>query len=728
MRFRKKHSIPLLLATALQAGSWSALPSIPRGQPAGISGDGGIVVARNRSGGMSWRSSVAIPGGSLAPSWNPLPSLPTGTAGSNLSRAPGGVVRGDLVAGKTADAIVYQTVGDGTVKRSVVAPSLVPDAFDHDGRRIVATFRDSSIYGRHLYLSVDSLASFDKSASGAIASASYAWRPLSLPSDIQFVSDCWIEGRLIVVSTDSSNWISRDTGATWTRLPLSDLYRVDMKGDTIVGASTGTKRLYVSSDAGASWDSSAQGSPLYLAFRGGALYGVFQQRTGAVYELARSVNLGKTWNTILTDVPTGNLGEIVAWDGASLWAMRGVELVRSENDGRTWTVADSGLEEGYVGKIRAYGNALLVLQNQKDPWLSLVPWNRLWMFAEGKWTLVRDSVVDIEVVDTGADRGVFALIDTMNFWPYGTASAHLALESTTDLRSWKTFTAVSPYSVALGISSQGVLVGEADGVAIVTPGARIARDTAWGPSGKIRLDGYGVLEWQDGRCVWTNLGNLQVRENGAVVAKRSYVGQYVSMGSKYGYAVGRNIDNAWMADFANKGVAYGLGTGGSVSGARRMRDSIAAWDGGSSFSLMRPEGQRVVAGPAGEGVTRVEWVSTSALGSLLTVVDSTFALADLHGRLWRWDRDGSSAAGRGTRNATRIVVRNGGLSLELDVDARVRIARFDARGRSLGVLVDERLARGNHRLALEAVPGITFAVATVDGNAQRAVAIPSSSR
>ena len=143
---------------------------------------------------------------------------------------------------------------------------------------------------------------------------------------------------------------------------------------------------------------------------------------------------------------------------------------------------------------------------------------------------------------------------------------------------------------------------------------------------------------------------------------------------------------------------------------------------------MRPEGQRVVAGPVGEGVTRVEWVSTSALGSLLTVVDSTFALADLHGRLWRWDRDGSSVAGRGTRNATRFVVRNGGLSLELDVDARVRIVRFDARGRSLGVLVDEPLARGSHRLALEPVPGITFAVATVDGNAQKAVAIPSSSR
>jgi len=697
----------LAMAAGIQAAGWTALPELPRGSAGNVSGDGNAVAFTNFMGGTS----VHIPSSSVAPWIKRRADVNTMSV----------VVRKNLIAYLVNDGghnkILYGNVSDSALKRAEFSNTMTPlSSIDHDGRRILAV-RGSSNSSATLHLSVDSAILLKGEVFGTV----HAWRTLRMPQEwVKYgTAKGWIEGRLILASNSAGTFLSRDTGATWTTFAIPYMGDCDISGDTIVGRSWASSRLYVSIDAGASWDSSALGGPYGISFRGGRLYGLFSQ-SDTTYDLVSSANLGKTWNTVLEDIVSSN--ENLAWDGSALWVNKHGALLRSSNEGRTWTVADSGLGETVVGKMRGFMMKLLVLQNLKTPDTYDIPFHRLWAYDGRDWTLVRDNVMDFEVMETDTGRAVFVLVDTGSLWKERPYAAKLRLERSYNLTSWQVMPGVAPYSVALGMSKRGLLVGQKHDVAVFTSGSRVLHDSAWKISYGRDLGRRGFLVEQDGKLAWCEYGQMYVRRDTQEVLLTTGVKAYATQGSKYGYRI-MDTGSSWLADFAPMTVAYPLLKPTIASGVAAMRDSIATWNGSDTIALMRPEGERRVIGPQGQGVTQVEWVSTSALGSIIAMVDSTFVVADLHGRLWRLDKYGSVGVGASSPRTAPLSLRRGSLALELSRAAHVRIERFDGQGRSLGIVADGMLEQGKHAIRIDPVGSVTFAVPVVDGIRHSAVKI-----
>ncbi|MBK8800874.1 MAG: hypothetical protein IPN71_02245 [Fibrobacteres bacterium] len=291
------------------------------------------------------------------------------------------------------NGVVYGALGDSVLKTAFLGNAVGPlSGIDHDGRHILAV-RSAYDITPSLYLSADSVVTDPVLAKGFPAGTLHAWRLLTLPPDFVQYNDAYgkIEGRLIVASNGTGTIVSRDTGATWTTFPIRYLGDCDISGDTVVGRSYSSKRLFVSTDAGVSWDSSAMAGPWSISFRGGRLYGQMFE-TDSTYDLVSSANLGKSWNTVLDDVDARR--EHLAWDGNALWATKHGVLLRSPNEGRTWTVADSGLGETVIRKLRAFGPDLLALQALKHPTPTNFRPPAVGLRWPREWKVVRDSVTD----------------------------------------------------------------------------------------------------------------------------------------------------------------------------------------------------------------------------------------------------------------------------------------------------------------------------------------------
>lgn len=704
--------LPILAAAAgIHAASWTALPELPRGSAGYVSGDGNGVAFTNGLGGTSYHSPIS----SVAP-WIKL------RASANSMSV---LVRKNLIAylvnNGMHNGVEYGALGDSVLKTAFFSNTIGPlSGIDQDGRHILA-IRSGSNFTPSLHLSVDSVVTDPVFAKGVPAGTMHAWRLLKMPSEFSKYGTVIgrIEGRLIVASNTNRSFLSRDTGATWTTSTIPYLSDCDISGDTIVGMSFSSNRLQVSIDAGATWDSSALNGALGFSFRGGKLYGLLWQ-SDTTYDLVSSANLGKSWNTILEEV--NSINYYLAWDGSALWVTKHDALLRSSDEGRTWTVGDSGLGETVISKLRGFGNTLLVLQALKYPDTYDIPFHRLWAFDGTGWTLVRDSVTDFEVMETDTGRAVFVLADTGSVWRERPNGAKLRLERSYNLKSWQVMPGLAPYSVALGMSKRGLLVGQKHDVAIFTRGSRVVLDSAWKVSYGRDLGRRGFLVEQDEKLAWGEYGQMFMRRDTQEVLLTTGVKAYATLGSKYGYRI-MDTASSWLADFAQMATTYPFLKPTIASGVAVLRDSIATWNGSDTFALMRPEGERRVLGPEGKGVTQVDYVSMSALGSLLTVIDSTYVVADLRGRIWRFDKYGSVGVGPSHPRSAPLSLRRGGLSLELARDAKVRIERFDALARSLEVVVDGILAQGRHLFPLSGVSGVSFAVVTIDGIRQQSLKI-----
>lgn len=709
------------LAGSLHAASWTMLPPIPRGMPIDISGDGNAVLATGIYGAAAMHSSIQTMGLLPADPWVPQ----SGVVGSQrvlLRKELVAYLKGSIQYGDAG--IYYRNLGESTFRKSVMPDAEVYEFsdFDQDGRRIaviLSRWNNKPL----LYVSVDSAATDATVASSP--EIEHYWRKLTLPVGFGDLYTnglrCWIEGRLLMVTNQSKTWISSDTGATWSAQALPYLQTADIKGDTIVGRNYSGKRLFVSRDAGATWDSTALDSPTDIAFRGGRLYGLFFL-SDTTYELSISNDLGKSWNNLLSEV---NISEnFVNWDGASLWARRRNELVRSIDGGKSWTAGDSALPLSTVGKIRGFGPSLLVLQKLQGPSSSYLPWHRLWEYQGGTWTFVRDSVLDIEVMDTDTGRAVFALVDSGTKWSTFAWYAHPRLERSFNLKAWQRIPGIMPISVVLGLSKRGLLVGEANRVAVFTRGSKLLVDSAWKSTDVCNLTGGGFLLEQDGAMVWSNDRTMYRRSGQDVVKMGVNTIGYATLGTRFGYLL--DTGGVWLDSMKTTSNGIGLPSTKPASGVRTMRDSIATWNGSDTFALMRPDGERRMLGPVGGGVTQVEYVSMSALGSVLAVIDSTWVVADLSGRLWRYDRNGTVGVGPTHARFAPLSLRRGGLSLELPHVARVRIERFDAGGRLVGVVADGVFEPGRHALRLDPIHGVTFAMLVIDGIRQDVVKIPAT--
>lgn len=710
------HLATLALAAGIHAASWTALPDLPRGSAGTVSGDGTAVAFMNFLGGTSMHPSSS----SVAP-WIKLPSD---------AKSKSMMVRKNMIAhlvdNDDQSGVVYGALGDSVLKTAYLGNAVgALSGIDHDGRHILAV-RSGINFTPSLYLSVDSVIRDPILVKGSPVGTVNAWRLLRLPSEFSRNGNAsgWIEGRLIVASNGAGTVVSQDTGATWTTSSVPYLGDCDISGDTIVGRSASSKRLFVSIDAGASWDSSALSGPRSISFRGGKLYALLPQQD-TTSDLVSSANLGKTWNTVIDEVDAGR--DILAWDGNALWVTKQGALLRSTNEGRTWTVADFGLGETIIRKLRAFGHNLLVLQALKYPDNLGVPFHRLWDYDGREWKLVRDSVVDFEVMETDTGWAVFVLADTGSVWRNASNEAKSRLDRSYNLKSWQVMPGLAPYSVVLGMSRRGLLVGQRTNVAILTSGSKVLLDTAWNDMSRWSLGSRGFLVEQDGELAWAENGRMERSLGTQVVVLGESVRGYATLGSKYGYRI-TDTSGSWLADFAPMASAYPLLRPSLASGVAAVHDSIATWNGSDTFTLMRPEGERRVLGPQNQGVTQVEYMSTSALGSIVAMVDSTFAVADLHGRIWRFDKYGTSGVGPSRPRLATLSFLRGGLSLQLPRAAQVRIACFDGRGRSHGVVADGAFEAGSHLLPVETGRSISFAVATIDGIRQDPVRIPPSWR
>lgn len=702
----------LALAAGIQAASWTAIPDLPRGSAGTVSGDGTAVVFMNYLGGTSMHQ----PSSSVAP-WIKLPSD---------AKSKSVVVRKNQIAYLLDNGVVYGALGDSVLKTAYLGNAVGPlSGIDHDGRHILAV-RSGTNFTPSLYLSVDSVIRDPILVKGSPVGTVNAWRLLRLPSEFSQDGKAkgWIEGRLILASNATSTFVSRDTGATWTTLPIPYLWDFDLSGDTIVGRNSPSNRLFVSIDAGASWDSSALAGPWGISFRGGKLYGLLYQ-SDSTWDLVSSANLGKTWNTVLDEV--NSTQDNLAWDGNALWVTKHDALFRSTNEGRTWTVADSGLGETVVRKLRAFGYNLLALQGVKHPDYEDHPFRRLWVYDGRDWKLMRDSVTDFEVMETDTGWAVFVLADSGSDWRAGTYGAKLRLERSYNLKSWQVMPGLAPFSRVLGMSKRGLLVGQKTSVAIFTRDSKVKLDTAWKTQYGRRLNSPGFLVEQDGELAWGDRGQMDRRLDTQLIFLSQFVRGYATLGSKYGFRL-MDTSSSWLADFTPMASAYPLLRPSLASGVAVVHDSIATWNGSDTFTLMRPEGERRVLGPQNQGVTQVEYMSTSALGSIVAMVDSTFAVADLHGRIWRFDKYGTSGVGPSRPRLAALSFHRGGLSLQLPRAAQVRIVCYDGRGRSLGVIADGWFEAGSHPLAVETGRSIAFAIATIDGIRQDPVRIPPSWR
>ncbi|MBK8800875.1 MAG: hypothetical protein IPN71_02250 [Fibrobacteres bacterium] len=273
-------------------------------------------------------------------------------------------------------------------------------------------------------------------------------------------------------------------------------------------------------------------------------------------------------------------------------------------------------------------------------------------------------------METDTGRAVFVLADAGSVWRAATYSTKLSLDRAYNLKSWQVMPGLEPNSVMLGLSKRGLLVGQKSNVAIFTSGSKILLDTAWKDQRGRTLASRGFLVEQDGELAWGNGGQMERSRDTQVVLLDQSVRGYATLGSKYGFRL-MDTSSSWLADFAPMASAYPLLKPSNASGAALVHDSIAVWNGSDTFALMRPEGERRVIGPQNQGVTQVQYMSTSALGSIVAMVDSTFAVADLHGRIWRFDKYGSSGVGPSRPRLAALSFHRGGLSLQLPRAAQV---------------------------------------------------------
>lgn len=151
--------------------------------------------------------------------------------------------------------------------------------------------------------------------------------------------------RLLVSSDDGASWALSDA------LPGSSNWRSIAYGDDvwIATATSGTTRVARSLDGGTTWSSvRSSGQFQSVATDGNGVWiAVDYFASMSPNPVIRSDDDGATWTTVVSDAPALGLGRLlsVAADGSGGWVAVGEtgtnQIVRSTDDGITWVVPDT---------------------------------------------------------------------------------------------------------------------------------------------------------------------------------------------------------------------------------------------------------------------------------------------------------------------------------------------------------------------------------------------------
>jgi hypothetical protein len=382
---------------------------------------------------------------------------------------------------------------------------------------------------------------------------------------------------------------------------------------------------------------------------------------------------------------------------------------------------------GVAKKILGFGTTLLVLQgsggeSRKEP-------GRLFAYYGDAWRFLRDSVHDVEVMDTDTGLTVFILVDPAprpgRWWRLGNN-----LERSYNLSSWQILSQIAPQGTSFGRDPRGLLVGDTLGMAILTPSSTVIRQDAWTD----QMDVYWAksLSSQNGMMIWSGQKQLYARAPGSapvtLATSSSDLGSFTSTGKFNGFLCSKEGNWFTSGGVPVKSASYGLP--GQVCGADRYRgDTLAMWQGSSVVYLLVPNYGRFLYGPPDKPITKAAWVPARSLLSSAPAKDSAFVLSDLVGGLHApSDLVVSSSL---MPNFVRQFVANrvhGGLRIELAASTTVGIEVVDMEGRKLSAPREVALRSGSNLVALEPVVSPGFALVRVNGKVAASVRIAPFSR
>jgi hypothetical protein len=710
------------LAASSFAQNWSSLPQLPTARAILVTGNGNSVIAANGNGGMLLRSSD----GSKKES-------------SHLGATQISLV-GDLLVFVNPDGLYYGKAGDTALRKAASLSGNPNFVFSQDGKNIVAmnarSISNGSATTSELLLSRDSVVGASSISEKENKAVHHGWRRIAPPNGQywQYDAKAWIGGRILVASDrggagwNGRTWISYDTGATWKDSLPQLVDAVAIQGDTIVlRRYYQSSRLLVSRDGGSSWDSTTDkpyGDRGGMALRGGVLFEVVSGYD-TVPDLLRSVDLGKTWDTVFHNVTNP---EPVAWDGRYFWSRQGTKLVRFGRDGQDIQNMDQDLAPlGVAKKILGFGPTLLVLQVSGLE--SNLENGRLLAYSAGSWRVLRDSVHDVDVIETDTGLTAFVLVDPAprrgRWWRLGNN-----LERSYNLSSWQILSQIAPQGTSLGRDSRGLLVGDTLGVAILTPSSTVIRQDAWTD----QIDVYWAknLSSQNGMMIWSAQNQLYSRTPGSapvtLATSSSYIGAFASTNTYYGFLCTKEGNWRTLGGSPVKTATFGYP--GQVCGADRYRgDTLAMWQGAYGLTLIGPSTNRFVYGPSNVPIVKAAWVPARSLLSSAPSKDSAFVLSDLVGGLHA-PSDlviGAAVKPNSVRQflASRV---HGGLRIELATSAMVGIEVVDMEGRRLSAPREVALRSGSNLVALEPVVSPGFALLRVDGKIAASVRMAPFSR
>ncbi len=215
------------------------------------------------------------------------------------------------------------------------------------------------------------------------------WSQLGFP-DKEVVSLSCVGNKIYVSLRFEGLFVSADTGATWTSLGLIDrgtqvVYAIDNM--LFAGTNYG---MFTSTDEGQTWTQNTNlpkyqtinaittdattsfcsnwGSGMYRSTDRGKSWvncGVPTQLIGAMYAqdsvllagivgdgygVARSTNLGRTWDEVDSQLPGQNIRAFAA-QGQTIYMVSVYDVYKSVDTGHSWQPLNTGLNERYITKL-----------------------------------------------------------------------------------------------------------------------------------------------------------------------------------------------------------------------------------------------------------------------------------------------------------------------------------------------------------------------------------------
>ena len=194
-------------------------------------------------------------------------------------------------------------------------------------------------------------------------------------NDMAFSSDRWF------AATEAGLLMSADRGATWTLKPLGPLTTLPVQS---VRVSPNGQRLWVvslrglvfSTDGGTSW----AWHDLPLKAGGAITLDVDREDEATMISIAHnglyiSRDAGNTWQQAASGLPSTPVQDLAIAGNVFLASMRTGGLYVSSDSGRTWTRVAGTLADGFFPAVTTKSNAGVIFAASATEGLYAVEWN-----------------------------------------------------------------------------------------------------------------------------------------------------------------------------------------------------------------------------------------------------------------------------------------------------------------------------------------------------------------